>query len=249
MPTPFTHLLAAQRFLGVDAQHLTVLTQHSDAFLLGSVVADAHFLCDLQREDTHFYRYDRPIDRPPWREMVDRYPSLMQPQNDAMRAFVSGYVFHLAMDAYWSLDVTRPYFGGGDWGGLELRILMLHVLLIVMDERDERALDPTYNTILGEVEPDDWLPFLPQSALIGWRDLVYRQIAPGGASETLAIFAPRVRMSAPELRAVVDDASRLERDLWAHLPRETLAICEAAMIQHARDQLLAYLRATEPQVS
>ncbi len=244
MPTPFTHLHYAQRALvdpAVDAPLRALLEHDAGAYLLGSVVADGHFLASLKREDTHFYTYDRPIEPPPWEIMLARYPALARPTESAQRAFVAAYVFHLAMDAYWSKEFTAPQFGLAEWATREQRFVMLHILLIHMDTRDLAALDPARNAQLAACAPGDWLPFLPQQALIGWRDLIHRQIMTGGVSETFDIFAPRVGMTPEQLRLVNADEAMIARKLWAHVSRAVLADREAGMYGFARAQLVAFL--------
>src|SRR5271170_1852458 len=78
MPTPFTHLYYAQRLLSdpaVPAEQRALLNSYRSAYLLGSVVADAHGLAGMKREDTHFYAFDRPMEDHPWRVMMTQYPS------------------------------------------------------------------------------------------------------------------------------------------------------------------------------
>lgn len=239
MPTPFTHLLTAQRALA-DAP--AILTDHAGAFLLGSVVADAHGLAKLKREDTHFYAYDKPMEQTPWRLMLARNPSLRSPDDAAQTAFVAGYVLHLAMDEVFSLDMMRPYFGLGEWSTRFFRFYMLHIMLSWMDERDQALLDPALNQAMGEVKVGEWLPFFPKSALVAWRDLMWRQLRPGGVSETLAIMAPRVSKEPAELRAVLDDPDKVDRWLWANVPQADLARVEDKMNAYALAQMGEYLR-------
>ena len=105
MPTPFTHLASAQRLLddeGWSAPGRAFLRAHAAAFLLGSIAADGHACSDLRREDTHFYTYDRPITTPPAAVMLSRYPVLLAPVSAGQRAFVAGYVGHLALGELWT---------------------------------------------------------------------------------------------------------------------------------------------------
>lgn len=245
MPTPFTHLYAAQAALDdalIPPDTRQFLSDHINAYLLGSVVADGHFLAKLRREETHFYTYDHPITLTPWRVMFERHPSLHHAADDDQRAFLAGYAFHLTMDEVWTTDMLGVYFARGDWGTHRQRFLMLHVMLIGMDERDEALLDARSQTAMHSVEPGEWLPFLSPTTLREWADLMYRQIKPHGRSETLDIIAPRVSLTTQELRHVLDDHERAERELWAHIPHSALADVEAKMIASARDQMLAYLQ-------
>ncbi|PJF24598.1 MAG: hypothetical protein CUN53_17030, partial [Phototrophicales bacterium] len=163
----------------------------------------------------------------------------------AARAFAAGYVAHLAMDEIWWLRMMRPHFGEREWAERSQRFLMLNIILTVMDERDEAAARREVSALRSAL-PAAWCPFLPDQALIAWRDLIAAQIAPGGSSRTLEILAPRVGKTELELRRMLDDAPQLEADLWAHVPRELLRTVEEAMLTHARDSLCAYWMAVSP---
>jgi len=247
MPTPFTHLLTAQRLLSdpaVPADQRALLNAERSAYLLGSVVADAQTLAGLKREDTHFYHYEHPITDPPWRVMLARYPVLQTAHDPAWRAFLAGYVMHISMDVVWSLQMTGPQFADREWAPRTQRFLMLHILLIYMDERDLALLDSSLSVDLHHVEPHNWLPFLSDAVLCEWGNLIYRQIEPGGVSETLEIYGARVKKTPDELRTILDSPERLESDLWANVSPALLAQVEAAMTDHAREQMITYLNGT-----
>ncbi|MBK8022887.1 MAG: hypothetical protein IPK19_16010 [Chloroflexi bacterium] len=245
MPTPFTHLRYAQRALidpALPDALRPALTAALPEYLLGSVVADGQGLAGLRRDVTHFYSYDRPIEPMPWAIMLDRYPTLRRPATPAECAYLAAYVFHLAMDAFWTLHMTGPHFGREEWAPRATRFLMLHILLITMDERDLASLDPALSTGVGAATPDDWLPFLPLHAVQGWQSIIDRQIRPGGLSETYDVMAPRVGHTPGELHALVNDTPLVEASLWTHVPRALLAEREAAMYRFALDALIEYLQ-------
>jgi hypothetical protein len=243
MPTPFTHLETAQRMLRDDAipQPLRhALARECPAFLLGQIAADARTNGDLRREDTHFYSYDHGIPEPPWRVMIQRNPVLLRPHSPAQRAFVAGYVAHLTVDEVWSLDMLGPHFAGREWGPRPFRFLMLHILLIYMDERDYARLDPGHYDSLTRAHPVDWLPFMSDQTLAGWRDFIGQQIKPGGVSQTLEVFGSRIAKQPADLRAILDAPEIMQRDLWAHITPDTLAAVETTMYARARDALITY---------
>lgn len=245
MPTPFTHLETAQRMLRDDAipQPLRhALAEELPAFLLGQIAADARTNGDLRREDTHFYSYDRGISEPPWRVMIQRNPVLLRPHSPAQRAFVAGYVAHLTVDEVWSLDMLGPHFAGREWGTRPFRFLMLHILLIHMDERDYARLDPGHYDSLIRAQPVDWLPFMSDQTLADWRDFIGQQIKPGGVSQTLEVLGSRIAKPPAELRAILDAPETMQRDLWAHITPDTLAAVESTMYARACDALVTYWR-------
>ncbi len=243
MPTPFTHLAIANRVLTDAAllpstQHL--LQAQLPAFLLGSVAADARISPTSQREDTHFYHYTRPMTDHPWRVMLAQYPSLAAPRDDAQRAFVAGYVLHLAADEHWSRYMLEPHFARGTWGGnVQARFFVLHLLLIAMDERDLAALDRQQAHTLAACQPRDWLPFMSDSVLCEWNAFIAQQLL--GESETLRIFGERIQRTPAQLRAMLDDAAHMHNVLWQHITPAMLAALEADMYAFSREQLETYL--------
>jgi len=246
MPTPFTHLRIARNLL-VDERlpplYRDLLARQRPAFQLGSIVADARVASGVGREVTHFYAYGRAISERPWRLMLRQHSALAAARDEAHLAFLAGYVAHLAADEAWALKMVRPQFWEREWPGVERRdkFLALHLILTVMDERDERLLAPWQAAALSRCEPAGWLPFMSDEVLRGWRDLVARQIRPGGASETLAIFGRRLKRDPAELRAALDDPAEMDFYLWRHVPKASLALVERAAYAYTRDQLAVYL--------
>lgn len=245
MPTPFTHLAAAQRLLNDSAlapEHRDLFRRELSAFLLGSVAADARNESGSDRAATHFYDYAKEItDEMPWQAMLRQNPQLWTPQNEAHEAFVAGYIAHLSMDEIWSRRMVGPQFFARDWVSLEHRWVMLHVILIVMDERDERTLEDWQGEALKLAAPHHWTDFLTDSSLMNWRDLVASQLLPGGHSLTLDIFGPRARRTPEQLRHLLDDRQALEANLWQYVSQDFLTQTEADMYAHAVTQTADYL--------
>lgn len=248
MPTPFSHLLVNGHLLEDDAVPVSIrdsLNAERPAYVLGSTVPDARINVPDSRAATHFYRYDTPMEQPPWRVMLAKYPSLAQPKSPAHRAFVAGYVAHLAVDEIWSLEMLGPHFAFTEWGGTQRhRFFVLHLLLIDMDERDLAQLPAWMPSAYAASEPAGWLPFMPDETICEWRNLMHRQIKPGGSSETLRIFGERVRRTPAQLRALASNPRWMQRELWANVPPSALAEVEAHMLAHARDTLIEYMRLT-----
>ncbi|MBZ0291621.1 MAG: zinc dependent phospholipase C family protein [Anaerolineae bacterium] len=243
MPTPFTHLAVAQRLLtdpAIPGSVKLFLRQQRSAFLLGNIAADARVNSGTSRTDTHFYSYDKPIEEHPWRLMLRQHPVLQSATAADQQAFLAGYVAHLAMDEYWSLNMLAPYFVRGEWETSEFRFFMLHIILIYMDERDYGQLEDWQCGTLEAAQPDHWLPFMDDDTLRGWRDFIARQIAQG--SETLEVFGGRIKKTPAEFRAELDSVERMQADLWDHISHEVLAQVEADMYQFAQEQMLVYLR-------
>ena len=247
LPTPFTHLAAAQCLLEdahIDVAQRMFLSEERPAFLLGNIAADARISGGVTRESTHFFAYDRPIEAHPWRVMLAQHPRLCPPNSAAQRAFLAGYVAHLCMDEIWSLAMVRPHFGQGEWLDRRRRFLMLHVILIFMDERDYGLLAAWQSDSLCAAVPQAWTPFLSDETLAEWRDFIGQQMPPRGSSQTLSVLGERLGMQPGELRAILDDPARMQADLWQHVPGAFLAQVEAEMYDHARTQMAQFLSET-----
>jgi hypothetical protein len=244
MPTPFTHLEIAQRLL--CDEHLDPAIRHTlkaaaSAFLLGSVAADARSGNGGERSDTHFYFYDRPITTPPWRLMMEQHPTLHRARSDAQRAFIAGYIAHLAVDEYWTMNMLRPHIAFSSWGeSRHGRFYVLNLMLAYMDERDLARLETWIPDSLCAAQPEQWSPFLDDVTLAQWRDLIYEQIKPNGKSLTLDIVCTRVGKKPSELRADLDSAETMQRLLWDNISPLLLTDIETQMYTYSRTQLAAY---------
>lgn len=248
MPTPFSHLATLHRLLqaeDVPLGHRRALQGQQPAYSLGSVAPDARVAAPDPRAATHFYTYTEPIEQPPWEIMLARHPSLARPASPPQRAFVAGYVAHLAMDTVWTKQMLAPHFAFADWGGdRDHRFFVLHLLLIYMDERDRATLPAELAGQLRVAAPDGWLPFMPQHVLEGWQQLIYDQLKPGGRSRTFEIFGGRVERSPTELKQRLYDPDWMQRELWDNVPPAVLADVEQAMRTRARDALIGYMADT-----
>ncbi len=249
MPTPFTHLEVAQRLLKdahIPHAHRDFLMAHTGAFLLGSIAADARVGSGMPREHTHFYHHRMPILESPARVMLDRNPDLLRPHSPEQRAFVAGYVAHLSVDEYWAIHMLAPHFAGKDWAGRppQFKYYMLHIILIVMDERDYIRLEKWQYDQLASANPDHWVSFITDSDLISWQNLIAEQIHPQGKSKTLDVLGKRVIKTPEEMRLLLDSESKMQDSLWQYIPKSALTDVEAGMYDHARTMMLDYLNQT-----
>jgi hypothetical protein len=246
MPTPFTHLEITQRLLkdpDVPRAYRDLLSAHHSAFQLGNIVADARIASGVGREVTHFYAYNHPITEHPWHVMLNDHPILQIPHDDRHLVFLAGYVTHLATDEAWALKMVRPNFSLREWEGVDRidKFITLHLILSHIDERDEAQLDDWQSDSLAQCMPDDWLPFMSDSVLCSWRDLIATQIAPTGTSQTLAILGKRLALDPTVLRNMLDSPQIMFERLWQHVPQVMLATTERQMYAFTRAQLCHYL--------
>ncbi|MBE2182848.1 MAG: zinc dependent phospholipase C family protein [Anaerolineae bacterium] len=248
MPTPFTHLAYAQRLLTDDElpeNARQLLQSQRPAFLLGSIAADAQTVHQLNREITHFYNYDQPLEVPPYQIMLRQFPELALPVTLSQRAFIAGYVFHLSIDEIWSVEMIHPYFVMQEWGTKLERFLALQLLLITMDERDRESLLTVTIGELTEAQPSRWLPFIADDLLVKWRDLITLQLLPGGHSQTLEIVCERapttLQLTPGRLRDMLDSPVTMEQKLESHVPQSAVLSIETQMYQQSRERLIAML--------
>jgi hypothetical protein len=249
MPTPFTHLYTIQTLLtdpAVPPPYRAALQAERGAFLLGSVVPDARVDAPDPRAATHFYNYHDGIQHEPWQRMLEQNPTLHTPSSAAHRAFIAGYIAHIAMDTVWSRDMMLPHFANGDWGkDIKWRFFVLHLILIDMDERDLNRLPSDIAAVMRPTLPERWLPFMPDDVIVGWRDMIDAQIRPDGETKTFEIFGERVGKTPEALRATWEDSAFMAQEVWAHIPHELVSAQEDAMLRHARASLIDYLGATD----
>lgn len=245
MPTPFMHLAFAQGTLTDPslAPWNALIREQWGPFLLGNIAPDARISSGIRRADTHFFEYEPVIPVSAMQAMLTQYPVLASSQieDDARRAFLAGYVAHLAMDEVWCTDVLFPYFTNL-WDGNFTSFQMLHMILAWMDEQDYRRLPAAEQyPALATAQPEAWLPFVPDKALIDWRDLVAEQLSPGGHSRTTEILGQRIRMNAAEMDEFIHSEQAMNDYLWRNVPRSAVAAAEHAMTDRARSYIRGYL--------
>ncbi len=244
MPTPFTHLVAAERLLNdpaLDAAHHELLSANRGAFLLGNVAPDAHVFGQL-RVSSHFY--DCTLEAMPGacQVMLTEFPELREVQNPAQLAFIAGYMAHLAVDVVFCEQLIRPHL-------IAYRHTPEHpqarrrwnYMLTWLDTRDYSRLSHGVGTLLYATTPDHWLPFMPDKALAGWRDLIAAQCPPDGCNRSFEILGARINLSPAELEAVVRSPERMQQDVWPFITPGELQATEATMYNQMRADVVHYL--------
>jgi Zinc dependent phospholipase C len=240
MHLAFAQRMAADNALPMDVQ--TLIQTEPGAFLLGNIAPDARVSSGIRRADTHFFEYMPKVDPSPVTTMLTRFPELCRSvvTSPAFAAFLMGYTAHLAMDLVWCEQLLFPQFMHG-WPDDTLSFHMLHMLLAHLDERDYQLLNRAVQyPALAQATPDNWLPFMPDSALIDWRDLIAEQVAPTGKSLTTTILGQRIKMNGSEMQAFLDDPAKMDASLWHNLPRAIVEQVEAAMNSQARETMISY---------
>jgi hypothetical protein len=211
MPSPFLHLAVAARC----ADRLGLPAAQRPAFLFGSIAADARLVTGQARSETHFW--DARTDVSGTLKLVAAHPHLEAARLSAVeRAFVAGYLCHLAADEQWTFRIYRPYFGryspyGGTVEGAELQWALHAALETAQEARPpgSRRLVEPLRRAGGLALAEGLLPFLPPTALHRWRGAVLALAAlpPGPARFWyLESLKPRTRTPAAGAAGAADAA-------------------------------------------
>lgn len=240
MPTPFMHLHIAeqirQKAINNGSHRLAgILSAEWPAFYLGSVAPDVNAITAIRRVETHFYEPSLPLQHDAYQEMLRRYPQL----NHAARlpppqaVFVAAYSAHLLLDIIWMRQIVGPFFFQRARLGPPAQRRLIHfVLLTYLDTLALAALPDTAVTTLAQARPATWLPFVPDEALIEWRDTVAAQLQPGAPVRTVEIYAGRLGLSAAAFAAALHDPAWMAEHVFEKLPvAEIQGIVQTAVPQ------------------
>jgi len=153
--------------------------------------------------------------------VLSEHPQLANPQGlpAQHRSFLAGYLCHLQADWMWVKEIFAPIFGPKcTWGGFKERLYLHNVLRAYLDRDILPKLQPGLDTCLRQVNPDHFLPFVADSALIKWRDLLCPQLQEGATSQTVQVFSSRQGIPAPEFQTLLASKDRLQREIFNRIP-------------------------------
>ena len=228
MPTPFMHLHIAEQIKeslrdqsGQEGKLSAVLDDEWPAFYLGSVAPDYQTLCGVPREATHFYGLPPAPDNQAYPRMMARYPQLANADNlpADQAVFIAAYAAHLMLDLIWFRKIVVPkFYNAQQLGDIRNRHMLHLILLGYLDKLAFEALPDTAGNSLASAHPDHWLPFAADEDLRTWRDFLVPQLLPGGASQTVEIYAERLQMTAEAFAVKMDDGVWLDKNLFAQVP-------------------------------
>jgi hypothetical protein len=237
MPTPFYHLSLAQELLqhpSLPTITRALLERNLGAFLLGNVAPDVQVVSGQPRQETHFF--DLPLKSnslPPWEQMLQSYPDL-QPTTwlpEVQRVFLVGYLCHLQADWRWVQQIFVPVFGlQSAWGTFEQRLIFHNVLRAYLDEQILPTLQSEWRSLLELTSPSGWLPFVQDSHLVRWRDLIAEQLKPGSKIATAEVFAARQGLQVEEFVRLVHSPSILQEVIFSRLSLTQLTAFRQQML-------------------
>ncbi len=248
MPTPFYHLSLAQEILAHPALPATtraLIESNLPAYLLGHVAPDVQVVSGQSRAATHFF--DLPLKSNsllPWQQMWQSYPELEKsaclPADQ--KAFVSGYLCHLQADWRWVQQIFVPVFGlQSTWGTFEQRLVLHNVLRAYLDEQIIPTLQPHWSYSLESATPRYWLPFVRDTDLIQWRNLISEQLKPGSKIATIEVFAARQGLQVEEFVRLVRSPSVLQEAIFSRLPMTQLTAFRRQIIDESVHLVRHYL--------
>jgi hypothetical protein len=229
MPTPFYHLSLATELLeraDLPSEMRSFLQNQRAAFVYGNTAPDVQTISGQDRQVTHFF--DLPIlggDTPAWERILAVYPALIQVEAlpAEQTAFLAGYLCHLQADWNWVVEIFAPVFGPGvAWQRLSYRLYLHNVLRSYLDMQILPELSPQIASDLEHIDPHHWLPFVEDTHLRRWRDLLSGQLCDGCETQTVEVFAARQRISPEEYYRLLNSEEKLDREIFSRLPRPAL---------------------------
>ncbi len=153
---------------------------HLGAYYLGSTAPDIRAMTRWPREQTHFAPLSVEEVGTGTSTMFRMHPELQEDMSPASRAFLAGYVCHLASDEVWITSVFRPHFDTAEDSCLTGDQVEANIWDRAMQlDMDRQALPQ----ISGDSNPEKWLacsdnnvsmPFFEDGLLGEWKDRVGR---------------------------------------------------------------------------
>ncbi len=228
MPTPFMHLEIAEELrdrAGSAGPTAALLGTAWPAFYFGSVAPDCQSVAGLPREQTHFYGTATMPAPGAFADVLAQFPTLRyQPDMPADHAaFVVAYCAHLLFDVLWFRRIVVPFFGEPDfWTTHQERFLAHNSLLIYLDRLAFNTLPTDAGAVLRAATPRAWLPFVPDAALVRWRDEVADQLRPGSHARTIEVYARRLRLAPEDYAANLSSPQWMEETVFSKVPLQAV---------------------------
>jgi hypothetical protein len=228
MPTPFMHLRLSEdlRSLALSCQDFDgrfrlIFGETWPAYYLGCVAPDYQTICGIPRPETHFYTMPPVSKTAAMENMLAAHPQLSPGQSlpPDQAGFIAAYLVHLQLDLIWHFDVVMPYFVNSPIADNQRHAYLLHVFLLTyLDNLAFLSLPDAAPEELAAASYDHWLPFAEQDQVTAWRDFLLEQMRPGGTSQTVQIFAGRLRMTQDEFNAKLGDPDWMNEELFSRIP-------------------------------
>lgn len=163
--------------------------------LLGATAPDMRAITGRDREEYHFAPLDFTAPGTGVTALLWSNPHLRPDRlqgSDDVRAFMAGYISHLAMDEAWILHVFRPFFGDGSpFGDRATALVMDRALQLELDRRAQPAVAQGLPMMSALDGPPD-VGFIPSADLERWRLWTVEFLGRGFSWERLRFMARRI---------------------------------------------------------
>ena len=246
MPTPFYHLFIAEQVLRQKVMSAAVqqlLQTYQEAFLLGSTAADVQTISGQKRKETHFFKLPyKDNTLPPWELLFIKYPQLRDAWSlrPDQAAFLAGYLCHLQADWLWILEIFLPNFEyEKQWGSYRDMVYYHNVLRAYVDQQISAQLPKDLRYVLSKAAPHQWLPFVIDSDLYMWRDVIVEQFFPNSQPKTVEVFAARQKIDPQKFYELINSEKRMDEVIFTHIPRQRLSAFQTLLVS-AHQRLLKH---------
>lgn len=246
MPPIAWHVVTAKDALARLQDRL--LEEHLGCYLLGSTSPDIRVITGRSRAETHFYDVNAEDVTSGIPKLLEAHPHLVRLQGRP-RAFLSGYITHLATDELWIEQVYRPYFGRNSVlnGTLEANV-MDRVLQFYMDskERVDRDRFKAFYEYIFQADPGDEVKFIDLPTLHRWREVVGNILNQdptweGFRSFAVRRFVGRSEVNDEQVRALFESLPEVLERTLKHVSPERVAAFREDAIQCSASAVRRYL--------
>ena len=227
---------------------------HMGSCLLGSTAPDIRAMAKWDRQRTHFAPLSVDEVGTGTKEMFAQHPRLAdhKSQTPETRAFILGYVCHLAADELWITTMFRPHFEEGSQGisnQLEGQIwdraLQLDMDRSVLEE-DIFELDP--DMLISGSEKSVLIEFLEDELLSEWSNWVLRFLGWDFSWDRLKRALNRMHRDDEGVQMVVDSfltnmPESLEK-IYHVVPRSMIESYKERVVVETLSQVREYLSGT-----
>ena len=251
MPNLPMHIYLASRV--AEQLDLGYVHDHLGSCFLGSTAPDIRAMTKWDRQRTHFASLEVETPGTGTKKMFEEYPELAESktQSPETRAFVLGYVSHLAADEVWITTMFRPYFGEENpVAGDQLQCHLWDRALQLDMDRRVLAQD------MGIIKPEDMLldsdgevavAFLEEEILREWQTWVSRFLGWDFSWDRLKRALNRMYRDDDGVQRVVDNfleqmPESLER-IYEKVPRDKIETYQQQVIAETLRQVREYLGA------
>ena len=246
MPPKAWHVVTAKDALARLQDRL--LQEHLGCYLLGSTSPDIRVITGRPRAETHFYDVNADNVESGIPKLLETHPHLVQLQGRP-KAFLSGYITHLATDELWIEQVYRPYFGRDSVLNSTLEAnIMDRVLQFYMDrkERVERAQFKAFYDYIFQADPGDEVQFIDLPTLHRWREVVGNILNQdptweGFRSFSVRRFLGRSEVNDEQVRALFESLPEVLERTLKHVSPERVAAFREDAIQRSASAVRRYL--------